>query len=235
MNLLPLSSPLAQRYEASIGLVCRILAQQAGLNRAIAMMLTLVWVRLRRMLVRLDRLALRWRAGESLAPRAKRAARPVDPAKAPRKPRMQVGTPKEMFAGVKLPRRRAWLLHLCQPAAWGMQTVEQMLADPEVIALVAAAPQAGRILRPLAHMYGIALPVWLRLPKRARKPQPPKPPRPESRTALLRRFRTMPDAELAAWFHPLPPHFNLPIPGYRKIRRRIRAFYAAGGVRAEIL
>ncbi len=217
---LPLSTPLAQRYEVPIGRLCQVVAHHAGLNRLIAMMLSLVWTRLRRMLTRLDRLALRWQAGKRLAPRTRR------PAEA--KPR---GVPVGPFAGVKLPRRRAWLLHLCPHATLGITTVEQMLADPEIAALVAAAPQAGRLLRPLARMYGLDLPEYLRLPKRPRKPRPPKPPRPESRSALLRRFRTMSPAELAAWFHPLPPHFNLPIPGYQKLRRKIRAFYAAGGVR----
>jgi hypothetical protein len=36
--------------------------------------------------------------------------------------------------------------------------------------LHAAAPQVGRILRPLAHMIGAPLPQWLQLPKRVRKP-----------------------------------------------------------------
>jgi hypothetical protein len=42
--------------------------------------------------------------------------------------------------------------------------------EPEMAAFFAAAPQVGRILRPLAHMIGAPLPKWLQLPKRARKP-----------------------------------------------------------------
>ena len=40
--------------------------------------------------------------------------------------------------------------------------------EPEMAEFYAAAPQLGRILRPLAHMIGAPVPVWLRLPKRVR-------------------------------------------------------------------
>ena len=43
-----------------------------------------------------------------------------------------------------------------------------LVADPEMQAMVAAAPQVGRILRPFCHMLGLPLPEWLRLPKRVR-------------------------------------------------------------------
>ena len=42
--------------------------------------------------------------------------------------------------------------------------------DAEMRELHAAAPQVGRILRPLAHMIGAPLPEWLQLPKRRRDP-----------------------------------------------------------------
>ena len=42
--------------------------------------------------------------------------------------------------------------------------------EPEMRDFFAAAPQVGRILRPLAHMIGAPVPEWLRLPKRARDP-----------------------------------------------------------------
>ncbi len=47
--------------------------------------------------------------------------------------------------------------------------------EPEMRALFDAAPQVGRILRPLAHMLGAPLPEWLRLPKRVRKSTSPRP------------------------------------------------------------
>jgi hypothetical protein len=43
--------------------------------------------------------------------------------------------------------------------------------EAEVKALVAASPEAGRILRPMCHMVGLKVPEWLRLPRRPRKPR----------------------------------------------------------------
>ncbi len=54
-----------------------------------------------------------------------------------------------------------------------------LLEEPEMRALLAAAPQAGRILRPLwRKLSPEPLPEMLRLPPRARKPRAPRPPRP---------------------------------------------------------
>jgi hypothetical protein len=41
------------------------------------------------------------------------------------------------------------------------------MADPEMAQLVAAAPQAGRILRPLCRMLRVRRPAYLRPPRRA--------------------------------------------------------------------
>ena len=49
---------------------------------------------------------------------------------------------------------------------------------PEMAEFYAAAPQAGRILRPLADMIGAPVPDWLRLPRRVRKRAPPPRPSP---------------------------------------------------------
>jgi hypothetical protein len=46
-----------------------------------------------------------------------------------------------------------------------------MLDDPEMAALVAGAPQLGRVLRPLCRMLAVKPPAWLRLPRR-RRPAP---------------------------------------------------------------
>src|SRR5271165_5592572 len=45
-------------------------------------------------------------------------------------------------------------------------------AEPEVKALVAATPEAGRILRPMCHAVGLKVPAYLRLPRRPRGPRP---------------------------------------------------------------
>jgi len=41
--------------------------------------------------------------------------------------------------------------------------------EPEMKEFYAAAPQVGRILRPLAHIIGAPLPEWPQLPKRVRR------------------------------------------------------------------
>jgi hypothetical protein len=107
--------------------------------------------------------------------------------------------------------------------------VYALLADPDTQALVAAAPQAGRILRPLCHTIGVELPDWLKLPKRPRKPRPPKPPKPRkerqgpARGFTRRQIDAMSVAELRAHYGRLPPHFPLPIPNICYIRRKIAA------------
>ncbi|MBN9562298.1 MAG: hypothetical protein J0H14_16470 [Alphaproteobacteria bacterium] len=54
-----------------------------------------------------------------------------------------------------------------------------LLEDPEMRAFLAAAPEAGRILRPLwRKLTPEALPEILRLPPRPRQPRAPRPPRP---------------------------------------------------------
>jgi hypothetical protein len=50
--------------------------------------------------------------------------------------------------------------------------VQTFLADPEAAALLEAAPQAGRILRPLCRMLAIPLPDHLRRPKPSPEPPP---------------------------------------------------------------
>ena len=208
-------STLARRLFTALGVARDAMGRHTYGNHVLGPLMGLVWTRMLRLLNRFDRLVLLWERDRLPAPRAPRPARARKPA-AP---------------APCLPTANGWLLKLVPPAVAGSAFVTALLADPETRALVEAAPQAGRILRPLARLLGAELPDYLRLPRRKRKPAPPKPPRPESRTSLLRRLRGMTPAELAAWFHPLPPHFNLPIPGYQKIRRKIRAFYAAGGVR----
>lgn len=132
-------------------------------------------VRMHVLVARLDRLALRWLEGTLPKPRRK----PLTP-RAP-KPRP---TP-EAQAAPKPPRERdpsgqAWLVRIWQPAAQGGEALNHIFATRQDLRdLVAASPQAGRLLRPLARMLGATLPDWLRLPPRApRKPRPRKP-RPE--------------------------------------------------------
>ncbi len=192
--------------------------QRQRASRALIPLLNLVWGRLTRLLTRLDRLTRLWEADRLPTPRPRR---PATPRQRP---------PPEL----RQPTGHGWLARLLGPN-FGPAGVAALLQDPDARALFEAAPQAGRIFRPLCRLLGVDQPDWLRLPPRPRKPRAPKPPRPESRTAMIRRWRRMTGAELSAEFSPLPPHFNLPIPGYQAIRRKIRAAIAAGEVRPHSL
>jgi hypothetical protein len=75
-----------------------------------------------------------------------------------------------------LPRKFGWLRALLSPPAQGYAVAFQfMLEEPEMKAIMAAAPQVGRIIRPLCHILGIETPKELVLPKRKRRPPPPRP------------------------------------------------------------
>ena len=114
------------------------IAVVAARDRALTALLVLVWGRLSRMAVRLERLMARWQAGTLPGPRKARAARGH--------------TPRER---ARFPNAPAWLIaHVLEARQFAAQ-VRYRLADPELAAFVAAVPQAGRILRPLLHMLGI--------------------------------------------------------------------------------
>ena len=62
--------------------------------------------------------------------------------------------------GVRLPRRKAWLVQALgyEAAGYGSQ-LEHLLSTPEMQAVLAAAPAARRILHPLCRMLGVAPPA----------------------------------------------------------------------------
>jgi hypothetical protein len=73
---------------------------------------------------------------------------------------------------IVLPRSFAWLCGLMpQHAAHYGGQLRTLMDDPELIKLLAIAPQAGRVLRPLFRMLGHAreMPEILRLPPRTRR------------------------------------------------------------------
>ena len=78
-----------------------------------------------------------------------------------------------------LPRRFGWLVvagkH--EAACYGSQ-LQTVLNEPEMVALLAASPQARRVLRPLCRALAIALP-WTMTPPRTLKPRKPRKPRPQ--------------------------------------------------------
>ncbi len=146
---------LSARFASAIGLLCRGLTVSLPGHLENAALTLLAWTRLRRLLARFDSLVAAVDAGRVpvLRARAETASRPL-PAKTALRP----------------PGGSGWLLRLA-PALetrLGRAEVETLLADPGLPALLAQAPRAGRILRPLCHMLAIETPAALRLPRRPR-------------------------------------------------------------------
>ncbi len=136
----------------------------------------LIWSRLRGLAAQVAALAARIEAG-----RHRRYPSRRPPRAAPRRhlPRA-------------LPQSRAWLLPLVPEAASGASQLRHLLAEADMAALLDAAPQMRRLLRPLCRMLGVRLPPGLAAP-----PAPP-----PARAAAPR--RALPAAPLAAPM-PSPP------------------------------
>ena len=160
----PEPTTLAGRLGAIMGGIGAKIGAHLAANRHLEPVLALVYHYLRRAAPRLERLIARWKAGK-LTPR-RRPTRPApNPAEAtPRAPKP------------RLPSRNGWLVRLVQPTAQHIGQLQAMVASPEMAELLAAAPQAGRILRPLFRMFATELPDILRLPPCPRAPRPPRPP-----------------------------------------------------------
>ena len=167
MFIVPTTTEPGHRLAAIMAGMAAVVAHHvAGLraiSSALVPMLSLLTWRLGRVAQRLDRLMLRWQAGTLPQPR---------PVRAPRRRPAAEASPPIYVPPIYVPQGHAWLIHLVQPTAQYMPQLERFLADPQTRALVAAAPQAGRLLRPLCRMLAIAPPEWLRLPARPRPLQP---------------------------------------------------------------
>jgi hypothetical protein len=156
-SIAPPAPFLSDRLALTLGGLCRAIAARcAGRDAAITVarpLLILLWSRLNRTVLRFASLAARAAAGRLAAPRP-RLARPAPVS--PPSPRPRPRVPAVGFA---------WLVRLVPgTAAYGSQ-LQHLLATPEMTALLATAPQAGRILRPLCRMLGVPLPPALRLPR----------------------------------------------------------------------
>jgi hypothetical protein len=114
----------------------------------------LLWARLAHLRARITRLAARLADGKgSGVPRNPRT--PSGTAPKPRRPPQRL-----------LPRKAGWLIPLVPEAAAAGSQLRHLLADPEMAALIEAAPQMGRLLRPLCRSLGVILPPDLLPPPR---------------------------------------------------------------------
>jgi hypothetical protein len=164
VQILPPPRNLTERFDWVIQRLCDAVAIQSAKWAYITPLMVLVWGRLRRMSRRFAALAARMEAGRLKPPRPP-AANP-DPGGT--RPHQQP----------PFPSTPGWLLHYVQlEAAATANILRHMLEhDPEMRALLEAAPQLGRILRPLLRMVSPA-------PLPARLLRPPPAPHPSSAAA----------------------------------------------------
>ena len=138
------------------------------------------------------RLAARIAAG-TYAPRRRSSTPPRPPAV--RKPR----PPPNPLA-----RKFGWLLPLVPPAVVFGGQLDSLLRDPEMAALLAAAPVSlARPIRSLCWMLRVEPPKILARPARPAKPRKPRPPRP--RREPLPPYRPPTPPEAPAWMQGEPP------------------------------
>ncbi len=141
--------------------------------------------RLDRAAERLQALYDRWRAGTLPKPRI-RPRRTASPAETPR-------------PALRLPRARLWLTaRIGYRAAGHASQLTHLFAEPDFAAFLAAAPQAGRILRPICHMLGITPPPGARLLPRPPRPRPT-PPIPPLASTADRPLQAYVRAAVRAW------------------------------------
>jgi hypothetical protein len=124
-------------------------------------LIKLFWRRLRRLNRKFARIVAAWQAGT------------LPPAGSPRPARARPAAPRERAPDPM--RTHGWVSKTISRAFVRAWDLEEMLDDPELQTLVAEAPLAGRVLRPLCHLLAVKQPEWLRLPHRPRAPRPRKP------------------------------------------------------------
>jgi hypothetical protein len=194
----PPSCPPAEGLATLVLWLSRAVMAQTGWGMG-SQMITLIIARLRGIKQRFADLAARVAAGRYVARR---------PAAAPRK------RPGQQPPQNKLPQKFGWLLPLEAQAVVYRSQLQYLLRDPEMAALLAAAPvPMGRVLRPLCWMLGLTPPPILARPRKPRPPRPasakPEPPAPspsDSRPRTRLGFYKGPPPMLPAMLHrPGPP------------------------------
>ncbi|MBV8094641.1 MAG: hypothetical protein JOY71_20440 [Acetobacteraceae bacterium] len=152
------ATSLSHRLGLTLAGLCEALAARMAKDRTNVPLLFLAWTRLRRLAVRFEALFADFRAGRlSPAPSVRGAAETL-----PQLPGLPGLAPP-----FRAPRDFGWLLRLAPESAAFAGQVEHLLGDPEMKALLAGSPQAGRMLGPLCRMLGIEAGLEL-LPRRRR-------------------------------------------------------------------
>jgi hypothetical protein len=170
---------VTDRFARIMDALCRVVAASRTERLGPGPLIVLIWTRLRRMATRVAKLAARVQAGTLPKQRAKqppsdentRRTRGENPRHtcASRYP----GMPASFLPGSpppRLPNTFGWLIRMVPAAACCRSQLHHLLSDPEFATLLTAAPQMGRVLRPLCRMLAIKVPAFL-----ARAPVDPSP------------------------------------------------------------
>jgi hypothetical protein len=173
----PVPTCIAERVVFIITHLCGVIGEHGRTDRASVPFLNLTCRRLRRLCSRLRRLIAAFREGRLVPPRVRTRGEPptrltespAEPPESGAEPGLTQPASPARKEQLRLPSKCGWLLRFGWQAAGSRCQFEHWLEDPEVKALVAASPQARRILRALCHMLGIELPEALRLPPRPRR------------------------------------------------------------------
>jgi hypothetical protein len=187
----------ASYFAFAVDTIMKVLLRE-GIARGPQELVVRTGQRIRRLERRFIALLAMWRAGTLAAVVGRDEVTPH------RGPPPQEGRGKKQRAGWGFPRGRGWISRVLAPMTGPHCVGTLCLAweEPEMAEFYAVAPQLGRILRPLAHMIGAPLPVWLQLPKRARvrkaHPSPrPSPTRGEGEGEMIIPNRRLPPREQA--------------------------------------
>ncbi len=119
------------------------IAAHAARDRTVVALAWLVWPYLNRLAARFTALTLRVQAGRGVAAPTSTTTR------------LRAAPEVARLRPPGLPQGFAWLARLAPSILPLRSQVCHLLGDPELAALLAAAPGAGRILRPLCRMLGI--------------------------------------------------------------------------------
>lgn len=165
---LPAALSLSSRFGSIITALRRTLAARAGRDRAFAVILLVLWNRLNRLSVRVAAIAARCQAGtlrKSPTTRHTRASAHPPPPQDP------------------LPRERGWLLRRVRESGVYGGHLRLLLAEPEMVAMIEAAPQLRRLIRPLWRMLKLEPPPPILQAPPASPPAPARRSRPRPRPA----------------------------------------------------
>ncbi len=171
------SLSFAESFALIMGNLGRVVARRGGAP-VWEPFVALIYGRLSRLAVRFARLAARVQAGVL-----------------PRAAGVRADSERIRPVAVRLPRGFGWLIRMMPEAAVYGSQLRHLLSEPGMVALLAAAPQAGRLLRPLCRMLGVEEAAELLPPAPARrKAAEPQAPRADAAKPIRR---------LASWRRPV--------------------------------